>query len=172
MDLAELEVDHALTCEFSTPHTPWARPYALGKTRVLFFTNGMGTAPRECVELIQRFDLTAQAVFWAQIVDTNTQPLARRRSRTLSHAQPAPAEMGLLRVSRRSGRAPWRPRNSTECSRPSPTGTGLVLAGANDTRVLKEKNRLTALPPFLTADRLADAYAVGAGAASGCPSGR
>ena len=45
-DRAELEVDHALTLDFPTPHTDWAQPYALGTTRVLFFTDGRGGRPR------------------------------------------------------------------------------------------------------------------------------
>jgi hypothetical protein len=46
-DLAELEVDHALTFEAETPHIQWARPYAGGSLRVLFLTDGRGTNPRE-----------------------------------------------------------------------------------------------------------------------------
>ena len=56
LPMKELEVDHALTLQVPTPHTDWAQPYALGKTRVLFFTPGMNTQPRECVELIERFE--------------------------------------------------------------------------------------------------------------------
>lgn len=63
MDPATLERDHALTFEVATPHTPWARPYALGKVRVLFFADGRGTNARECVELMERFPLEAKAVF-------------------------------------------------------------------------------------------------------------
>jgi len=39
-DLAEVEVDHALTFEIHTPHIDWAKPYARGKSRVLFFIGG------------------------------------------------------------------------------------------------------------------------------------
>jgi len=69
-DLAELEEDHALTFEVKTPHIRWARPYAKGTTRVLFFIGGRDTVFRECVELMQRFDLKAEAVLWARIVDS------------------------------------------------------------------------------------------------------
>jgi len=69
-DMAELEVDHNVNSEFVTPHTAWATPYALGKTRVLFFLNGRGTNPREAVELKQRFDLEPQMVFWTRIIDS------------------------------------------------------------------------------------------------------
>ena len=41
-DAAELEVDHNVTSAFVTPHTAWAKPYAPGTTRVLFFVNGRG----------------------------------------------------------------------------------------------------------------------------------
>src|ERR1035437_7848901 len=72
-DLAELEVDHALTFEVQTPHINWARPYAHGKSRVLFFIDGrVGTNFREGVELMQRFDIEAEAVLYGRIVDTTT----------------------------------------------------------------------------------------------------
>lgn len=70
-DLAELEADHALTSEILTPHIDWAKPYARGKIRVLFFTDGRGTNPRECVELMQRFDIEAEAVFYSRKVDSH-----------------------------------------------------------------------------------------------------
>ncbi len=56
-DLAELEVDHNVQAEFATPHTDWAVPYALGKTRVLFFLRGHDTEPREVIELTAAFRL-------------------------------------------------------------------------------------------------------------------
>jgi len=64
-DAAEVAVDHALTNEFVTPHTPWGKPYAKGSIRVLFFSDGAGTFARECVEVMQRFDIKGEAVFWA-----------------------------------------------------------------------------------------------------------
>ncbi|MBM4081629.1 MAG: hypothetical protein FJ278_18135, partial [Planctomycetes bacterium] len=69
-DEAEIEAEHNVVSEFVTPHTAWAKPYALGKTRALFFVRGHGTDPREVCELMQRFDLDAKMVFWARIVDT------------------------------------------------------------------------------------------------------
>ena len=72
-DAAELELDHTLSMEFETPHIKWAKPHAGGKLRVLLFCNGRGTVPREGVELMQRFDLKVDAVFWRRIVDTSRQ---------------------------------------------------------------------------------------------------
>lgn len=50
-DLAELEVDHNVQATFATPHTDWAVPYALGKTRVLFFLRGHDTEQGVVVDL-------------------------------------------------------------------------------------------------------------------------
>lgn len=60
-----LEAEHALSMEVETPHTKWARPYAQGATRVLFFGPWYqgGTECREMIELMQRFDLEADAVY-------------------------------------------------------------------------------------------------------------
>jgi len=75
---SELEEDHRLSMEFVTPHTKWAQPYAGGTTRVLVFIDGdglkhpslpYGTRPREIIELKQRFDLDAAAVYWVRILD-------------------------------------------------------------------------------------------------------
>ncbi len=65
---AEVEIDHALSTEFETPHTKWAKPYAAGQIRVLFFTTWYqnSTHTREIIELMQRFDLQAEAVYYHQ----------------------------------------------------------------------------------------------------------
>jgi len=73
-DMAELEVDHNVRAEFATPHTDWGVPYALGKTRVLFFLRGHDTEPREVIELKQRFDFEPQMVFWTRIIDSQAHP--------------------------------------------------------------------------------------------------
>ena len=63
-----LEEEHALSMEFETPHTDWAAPCAGGTTRVLFFTVWFqgSTDAREIIELMQRFDLEAKAVYSLQ----------------------------------------------------------------------------------------------------------
>lgn len=62
----EVDIDHDLSMEFVTPHTKWATPYANGKVRVLFLTSWTQntTYTREVVELMQRFDLQAEAVYY------------------------------------------------------------------------------------------------------------
>ena len=60
-----LEEEHALSMEFQTPHTVWAKPYAGGTIRAVFFAPWFqgSTDAREIVELMQRFDLDASAVY-------------------------------------------------------------------------------------------------------------
>jgi beta-galactosidase len=161
--LEELEVDHALTSDFATPHTDWAQPYALGKTRVLFFTTGHNTEPRECVELMQRFDLAAQAVFYATIVDSpethwhGAQVGERRMLGLLEQEWDCFVCMGGVGLDKFAAEPLYR------LLRQVVDGAGLVLVGTDDPRVLKEKNRLTEPPPFLASEEVGEAHAVGQG---------
>src|ERR1039458_1070178 len=54
-----LELQHSLSTDFVTPHTAWAKPYAGGKLRAVFFVNWCenSTDAREIIELIQRLYL-------------------------------------------------------------------------------------------------------------------
>jgi beta-galactosidase len=63
--LAEVEEEHRVSPAFVTPHTAWAKPYAQGTVRVLFFgENGRwDTLGREPAELAQRFDLAIDVVY-------------------------------------------------------------------------------------------------------------
>ena len=60
----EVEEENRLSMDFVTPHTVWAKPYARGTVRMLFFcqTGRWNTLPREAVELMERFDIAADAV--------------------------------------------------------------------------------------------------------------
>ncbi|NOY79823.1 MAG: hypothetical protein GXP31_02340 [Kiritimatiellaeota bacterium] len=148
LDMRELEVDHNVDSEFVTPHTAWAKPYALGQTRVLFFVNGRGANAREVVELKQRFDLDPQMVFWARLVDTRKDDWhggadgIRRMTRLLGRKwdafvflevqlQNVPVEQQYLLL------------NGVI------QGAGLVLIGTDDKRVFKDDNRLAETPAFL-----------------------
>ena len=71
-DAREVAEDQSLTTKLVTPHKPWAKGYAAGPVRALFVVHGggyggkwfaPGTRLREVVELLQRFDLDADAVF-------------------------------------------------------------------------------------------------------------
>ena len=161
-DMDELAVDHALTFEFSTPHTDWAQPYARGTTRVLFFTDGRGTKPRECVEVMQRFDIRAEAVFWAQIVDSpethwhGADVGERRMLKLLEEDWDCYVFLGL-------SMANMSPEQQYKVLSPVAEGAGIVFVGANDERILKEPNLLAEAPPFIARGPVGDAYTVGKG---------
>ena len=65
---AQLEQESRLTLRIATAHVNWAKPYACGRIRALYFaatkSEGMQTHAREIVELMQRFDLDVEAVYW------------------------------------------------------------------------------------------------------------
>jgi beta-galactosidase len=158
-DLDELEVDHSVNSAFVTPHTDWATPYAQGKTRVLFFVNGRGTAAREVIELKQRFDFDPQMIFWGRLVDTSIDAWhggengIRRMVRLLSQKWDAFVFMGVSPA--------WMPVEQQYTMIKAITeGAGLVLVAGNDQRVLKDKNKLKALPPLLSDVADATAFTV------------
>ncbi len=160
--MGELEIDHALTFEFPTPHTDWAQPYALGKIRVLFFTDGRGTNPRECVELMQRFDVEGQAVFYCRIVDSSKshwhggQTGEKRMLKLLSQQWDCYVFLGMDMRHMSS-------EQKVKLLEPVTKGAGLVLVGANDKEVLKAKNGIDPVPPFLAGEPAAAAYKVNRG---------
>lgn len=159
---SELEEDQALTVEVTTPHTDWARPYALGKTRVLFFTDSEGLRPRECVELMQRFDIEGEMVLWTGIVDT---PESDWHGRAAGQARMLKLleqkwncfvflELGMLKMSKEA---------QYKLLQQVAAGAGIVFVGTDDRRVLKDQNRLKELPSFLDVENVDAAYAVGNG---------
>lgn len=58
----QLEWEHELSLEFESAHTKWGKPWAGGAAGVLFFSPWR--EGRLAVELLQRFDLEAEAVYW------------------------------------------------------------------------------------------------------------
>lgn len=61
-----LEQEQEIRTSLVTPHPPWAKPYAGGTTRVLFFSDYRNTQAREIVELMQRFEVRADAAYWTR----------------------------------------------------------------------------------------------------------
>ena len=162
-DAAELELDHSMSTEFETPHTKWAKPYARGKLRVLLFCSGHGTAPREGVELKQRFDVDVDAVFWARIVDSSKQgwhggELGVQRMLRLAE-KPYDAYVFL-------GVSPTDLNSEMQYKVLKPVvdgGAGIVLVGVDDARVLKPLRRIADLPPFIAQAEPKAAFQVGKG---------
>jgi len=158
----ELDEDHALTLEFQTPHTDWAQPYSRRKTRVLFITDCEDLRPRECVELMQRFDIDGKAVFWGRIIDAANSGWhggaagAARAAKLLEERWECFVFLEL-------GMQDMAEELQYKLLKQVADGAGIVFVGTDDKRVLKEKNRLTTLPPFLEAESIEAAFTVGKG---------
>lgn len=155
-DLAELEVDHRLQAAFATPHTDWAVPYALGKTRALVFLRGHDTEPREVVELAQRFDLDPQMVFWTRIIDSTQEHWhgddrgIQRMARLLTQKWDVYVFLSPEATGVRDVTPDMLPiEQQYALVKAVADGAGLVLVGGDDPRLLKEKNRLKELPALL-----------------------
>ncbi len=163
MDREELELDHALTMEVKSPHTRWAKPYARGRTRVLVFINGRGTLPRECVELMERFDFAVKAVFWTRIVDS---------TRTHWHG----GELGEQRMLKLLEQ-PWdcfvlyqigmdkmSARQQYKLLAPVVAGkAGIVALGLDDRRIFKPERKLKQVPAILGKRKISLAFRIGQG---------
>lgn len=172
----ELEEDHELSMEFETPHTDWAQPYSLGKVRLMYFgwgSYGRGIEARDLIELMQRFDIEAQAAYYHRIVDSSKERWRGRDSKG--------RELGEERILRLLEQ-PWDcfifhgiPLNYLPAEAESKvlkaveSGAGLVLIGVDDDGALKAANRMVELPPFLSNDHVGEAYRVKAGRAIRLP---
>ncbi|MBM3957937.1 MAG: beta-galactosidase, partial [Gemmatimonadetes bacterium] len=155
-------MDHQMSVEFETPHTKWAKPYARGKLRVLLFCSGHGTAPREGVELKQRFDFDVDAVFWARIVDSTKQGWhggelgVQRMLRLAEKPYDCYLFLGISPASLSS-------EMQYKILKPVTDGAGIVLVGLGDRRILKPERRIKELSPFLSPAGVAGAFQVGKG---------
>ncbi|OGV64108.1 MAG: hypothetical protein A3K19_06165 [Lentisphaerae bacterium RIFOXYB12_FULL_65_16] len=158
-DTTELELDHSVNTDIVSPHTAWAKPYALGTSRVLFFTWGRGTDPREVIELKQRFDIDPQMVFWARIVDSTQEGWhggdlgVQRILRLLGEKWDTFVFIGIP-VERLPTEAQYRLLKQVT------DGAGLVLCGTEDKRLFKPQNQVTDLPGFLADGPVGSAYQI------------
>jgi len=161
--LSELEEDHELSMDYATPHTDWAQPYFLGKTRVLYFGWGFGpghgTDTRDLIELMQRFDIEAVAAFYAQLCDSPQTGWhggaagVRRLLRLLEK----PYDCFIFNAVE-PGKLP--PEAQYKMLKQVAEGAGLVLLGTDDPRVLKPQHKIEPVPEFLSASNAGEAFAV------------
>ncbi len=138
-DMAELEVDHALTFEFETPHTDWAAPYAGESTRVLVFCNGRGTVPRHIVELMQRFEVEAEAVFWIRVIDYGNEQWLGGETGVARMMQLLEEDWDVY-VFLGEDMSEMTAEQQYKVLRPVTEGAGVVFVGSGDDRVLKDEN--------------------------------
>jgi len=119
--------DIRLTADIKTPHTPWANPYYLGKTKVFFITHT--SKEREVIEMAERCNIefyraTHGNVSWKvpwQLVSYWTSSLSAQHQKKILQQQP----LDTILIS-----APW---NSLESEiqklilKRVENGTGLVI---------------------------------------------
>ena len=159
---SELEEDHALSMEFETPHTDWAKPYALGKVRVLYFgygSYGRGIEARDLIELMERFDIEAAAAYYHRLIDSSQfqwdggEAGIGRILRLLDEHWDCFVLNGL-EVTLLPTEAQYKMYKAVS------DGAGLILIGVDDDRALKPENKIKPadLPAFLAHDPVGDAF--------------
>ena len=159
-DMEELEVDHALTLDFETPHTDWAQPYAGESTRVLVFCNGRGTVPRHIVEMMQRFDVEAEAAFWIRVIDRTDEEWLGGETGEARMLQLLDQDWDAY-IFLQMDMDAMTAEQQYRVLEPVTEGAGIVFVGANDERVLKQDNLVTDFGA--TAPPVGDAHSVGEG---------
>lgn len=163
----ELDVEQTVISEFATPHTDWAVPYALGKTRVLWFVNvhGEPVHARDVVEFGQRFDCCSQMALGDKT--SSTQAVWNGEAAGIARIQDLLDEnewdafvfldmpVELLPAAQQS--AVLAAVNA---------GAGLVLVGVNNTNILQSANAITNIPAWFvssSSNAVGDIYNVGSG---------
>lgn len=151
---AETEDYHKLRDTYVTPHTKWAKPYAKGKLRVLYFASspseGMGARGREPVEFLQRFDAEVETVYFIDFYGAywlGCNAGIQRLNRLLEEKWDVFVFQDLPpnKKSKYGDDAAARKRMADLVA----AGTGVVLLGSDDGGWLTEKKPLSQPPEFL-----------------------
>lgn len=162
-----LEATSTLSTNFVTPHTPWARPYAQGSLRGLYFVHsrneGMQTHAREVVELQQRLDITLDATFhygfgrehWfgGDAGERRVARLLGKPHEVFIFQDLSPATLSTNAI--QDGRTPFLAQVRA--------GAGVVLIGADDGKLFADAAASTNLPPFLAGTGALNVMTVGKG---------
>ena len=169
-----IDVEHELSMEFVTPHTKWARPYAGGRIRAIFFHAIPGGSPscpggesaREIIELMQRFDIDSHAAYWNNGKwlrgEEGEQRILRLLKDTYNYRPLKPYDVYVFTVVSPDALSEEAREIVYEAVR---TGAGIVLVGTGAGGLLGNENRLEP-PTFLPAG---ECYRVGEGRAVTIP---
>jgi len=160
-----LEEEHELSTAFVTPHTEWAKPYCGGKLRVLFFAAWQPgtTRGRDMVELMQRFDIEADAAYYL-VRDKKWLGDKAGHERILRLLQKPYDVYVFWGVAPKELAAEEQARVLEAVT----DGGGTVFIGTEDEGVLKPESKLKELPAFLSSG---DCYTVGKGRGIRLPKG-
>lgn len=167
---AEVEEYHQLSLRVETPHTKWAKPYAGGTTRVLYFvgsdSEGMETHPRHIVEMMQRFDVEVTPAYWYTYCSTYQWlggMAANRRIHNLLAEEPY--DVYVFRGVSPTKLPTWPLGNSLEVLKKAvEAGAGIVLIGVGDSSgVFSNRQDCAELPAFLAGSGATRAFTFGKG---------
>ncbi len=167
---AEIEEEHRLSMGYATPHTDWAQPYAQGTTEVLFFTamSRRDTYAREIIELMQRFDLAAQAVYYATGFDDPPNiwvggKLGEARMLRLLEKPRAVYLVQHLTLEQ------FPPEARARLVSALKAGAGRVLMGGDDSGLLKAEGQPQSPPESLSSLPQCEVYGLGMGRVARLP---
>ena len=146
-DLADV---HELPMEFETPHTDWGSPWYGGTIRILFFSEARGTYARDVIELMQRFDIDAEAAYFDRKPVTASGDKGDWVGGEAGHGRiqkllESPYDCYVF-----DGVAPEKlpPEAMETLSAHLEDGAGLILIGEDDA-LLRPDSRVENLPHFL-----------------------
>ena len=145
--MERIEQHNSLEPEFEMAHTDWAAPYARGTVRALFIvpmgTNMNALPLRRAVEVMQRFDITGDAVLTTQAGVYGEQTGEARLTRLLE----TPRDCYL--VSKESiEQIPQKARTAIVAG--VKNGAGLFFYGEANEHLIVDAKRLEQVPPLLS----------------------
>jgi len=165
---AEVEEYHRLSPRVETRHTKWARPYAGGTTRVLYFVasnnEGMETHARHAIELMQRFDVEVTPAYWYKFYTHHW--LGGMAGNRRIHALMAgkPFDVYVFQGVSPTNLPTWPMGDSGEVlTRAVAAGAGIVLIGAADGGLMTNRQDISELPAFLAGSGASRAFTAGNG---------
>ncbi|MFZ4396922.1 MAG: beta-galactosidase, partial [Kiritimatiellia bacterium] len=151
---AEVEEYHQLSLRVETPHTKWAKPYAGGTTRVLYFVasnnEGMETYARHVVELMQRFDVEVTPVYWYRYFNYHWLGgmAANRRLHALMTRKPY--DVYVFQGVSPTNLPSWPQDGAKEAlAQAVAAGAGVVFIGAGDGGTITNRQDCPEVPAFL-----------------------
>ncbi len=151
----EVEEDHSLDTAIVTPHKQWARGQVGGPVRALFFVfaghyggewDEPGTRLREVIELSQRFDIDADAIFYARRGDVWSFHGGKDGEERARRLLAEPYDLYVIAgfpMEKLPGEMQYRILEQVV------GGAGLLYCGQDASEYLTEKRRITPTPPML-----------------------
>jgi hypothetical protein len=166
---AEVEEYHKLSLRVETPHTKWAKPYAGGTTRVLYFVEndqeGMETHPRHIVEMMQRFDVDVTAAYRYNFYEYHWLGGMAGSRRVHNLLTGTPFDVYVFRGVSPKNLPTWPLDGSLEAMKKAvEAGAGIVCIGVGDSiGIFSNRQDCTELPAFLAGSGAVRAFTYGKG---------